>query len=358
MDSHCQMIMNEFIKNKKFFDDARDFIQQTLCRLMKESGIYVVAVESRVKDPVSLEGKLERKGHKYHSLSDITDIIGARIITFYSPEVDKVASIIAQTFDVDWDESIDKRKALAFDQFGYMSLHYICRIPKSLKNDPACPLLNEIRFEIQMRTALQHVWSTIQHDFGYKTNFEVPQQYARKLVRLASLLEVADEEFSELITEIADYRRRIRNLIDCGDLNEISLNGDSFKLYLESNPFEELNRRIASINSAEVEKVNLESYLPALLKMGIGSLGELNKMVKDFSEQAFQLAAIQLGQTDLDIIASSIGLRNLCVVHILHNGGGEKGLKDFFCQQGQKTDRAEHSAKMIMKYAEKLQLSN
>lgn len=146
MDSHCQMIMNEFIKNKKFFDEARDFIQQTLCRLMKESGIYVVAVESRVKDPVSLEGKLDRKGHKYHSLSDITDIIGARIITFYSPEVDKV---------------------------------------------------------------------------------------------------------------------------------------------------------------------NLESYLPALLKMGIGSLGELNKIVKDF-----------------------------------------------FCQQGQKTDRAEHSAKMIMKYAEKLQLSN
>lgn len=350
--------MNEFIENRKFFDEARGFIQDTLFHLMKDNGIYVVAVESRVKDPVSLRGKLERKGHKYHSLSDITDIIGARIITFYSPEVDKVASIIAKTFDVDWDESIDKRKALAFDQFGYMSLHYICKIPKSLKDNPSCPLLNEIRFEIQMRTALQHVWSTIQHDFGYKTNFEVPKQYARKLVRLASLLEVADEEFSELITEIADYRRHIKSLISCGDLNEISLNGDSFKFYLESNPFEELNNRIASINSAEVEKVNLESYLPALLKIGVNSLGELRKMVKDFSEHAFQLAAIQLSQTDLDIVASSIGLRNLCVVYILQNGGGERGLKDFFIHLGQKAEHAERSVKIVMKYAEKLQLDN
>lgn len=356
MDAHSQMIMDDFNKNRAFFEETKNFIETKLNSLMKENGIYVVAVEARVKDPKSLEGKLERKGFKYSGLSDITDIIGARIITFYTTEVDKVASIIAQTFDVDWENSIDKRKALATDQFGYMSLHYICKIPESLYHDPEHPRVNTIRFEIQMRTALQHVWSTVHHDFGYKSSFEVPRQYARKLVRLASLLEVADEEFSELISEIADYRRRVKALIDCGNLDEVALNGDSFRSYLASNPFEELNSRIASINKAEIEKTGFAHYLPVLLSIGISTLGDLSRLVKEHSANAYQLAALQLAQTDLDIIASTIGLRNLCVVYILHNGYGEAGLVNFFNELEHNADRALRSAKNVMKYAEKLQL--
>ena len=92
------------------------------------SGIEINSMESRIKAERSLAGKLQRKGDKYQSLSDITDILGVRMIMFYNEDVDRIASIAESMFDIDWPNSVDKRKMHQFDSFGYNSLHYICSI--------------------------------------------------------------------------------------------------------------------------------------------------------------------------------------------------------------------------------------
>lgn len=189
LDIHCTMLLEDYREQLPKYRLLQQVVMEKLGELVKKSGIELNSMESRIKTEASLAGKLERKGPKYDSLTDITDIFGARIITFYNEDVDRIASMAEILFDIDWANSIDKRKMHQYDSFGYNSLHYICKIPKQLFYDEKHPELNEIPFELQMRTALQHVWSAIQHDIGYKNDIEIPVEYHRNLSRLAGMLE-------------------------------------------------------------------------------------------------------------------------------------------------------------------------
>ena len=297
------------------------------------------SIEYRVKTSESLAGKLERKGDKYHSLNDITDLIGLRIITYYTDDVDKVAAIVKQLFKIDWSNSVDKRKAHQLDSFGYNSLHYICRLKAPLLSPPGgkTDSLADYSspkgeagwgppFEIQMRTALQHVWSAIEHDIGYKGAVKLPPEFRRQFSRLAGLLELADDEFSQLRTTMTEYRRQIQALVQSGKLDEVPLSTDSFGSYLELHPFDRLNQRIAAVNQAELYPTPLMPFLPIMERFQMESLGDIQRMIEEDSEDAYQLALSQLAVTDLDILAENIGLQNLCLVHMLKQGGGLPGL--------------------------------
>ena len=317
-----QMIIEEYREKRATYEKLLQVVKSILADSIKSNNIYINALEARIKAEDSLAGKLVRKAGKYSGLSDLTDILGVRVITFYSDEVDKIAALVGSLFEIDWENSIDKRKMHDIHSFGYSSLHYICRVPKSLFDDPAFPELNDIRFEVQMRTALQHVWSVLDHDTGYKSGFEVPKEYLRNLNRLAGMLELADEQFCAIRTGINNYRRHVQSLVHSGKFDEVALDGDSFGNYLELRPFDALNNKIASINQAEIHETSLAVYLKVFLFLGFKTLGDIEKMIKENSEDAYQLAAFQLANTDLDIINSSLAVVTLCAVHILKRGGG------------------------------------
>ncbi len=316
LDPHCQAILEEYRQAKPAAEQAAVKVKATLEKVFRQSGLIVAAIESRVKTEGSLAGKLELKGSKYASLADITDIVGVRVITFYIDDVDKVASAVERLFKVDWENSVDKRKIHEIDSFGYMSLHYIC----SMDGFP-------YRFEIQMRTVLQHAWANMNHDTGYKSGVEIPLEYRRSLSRLAGLLELADEQFSEIRADLADYRRRIQALVASGNLSEVPLDGDSFRSFLNTRPFDPLNRRIASMNQAEIQEVSLLNYLEVFKMLQCKTLGDIDSIIKSCQEGAFQLACYQIGLTDLDIISSSLGPQDLCIAYIVKMGGGKAGLK-------------------------------
>ena len=330
LDMHCEMILDEYRERLPVLNRLKDVVLDILQRTLKENSMVVTAIEGRVKTEGSLTGKLELKGNKYHTIDDITDIVGTRIITFFSDEVDKIAALVERMFEIDWDNSVDKRKMLEIDRFGYMSLHYICRIPKALYEDPQQPLLNEIRFELQMRTALQHVWANMQHDTGYKSAVEIPPEHQRSLNRLAGILELADEQFSRIRKEINDYRRNVQSLVASGDFNEVPLNGDTFRSYCELHPFQRLAEKIATINQAELYEDSPMPYYKILLRLNMKTIGDVERMRAECSDGAYQLALIQLAGTGLDIVAYSVALQNLCIVKILRLGYGVAGLTGMF----------------------------
>ena len=327
LDPHAQELLNQYKSLLPVYAQMAEAIPERLKGFFEEAGIIVAAVEHRVKTEGSLAGKLKLKGGKYKDIFDITDLVGIRVITFYIDDVDKVASIVERLFEIDWDNSIDKRKAHEIDSFGYLSLHYICRIPEASYTDPEHPELNKIRFEVQMRTVLQHAWANMNHDTGYKSGVEIPTVYMRNMSRLAGMLELIDDEFSRIRRELTDYRRNVQKLVASGNLEEVLLDGDSFKSYLQIGPFDRLSKRIASINQAEIQPVDLSAFLGLFKAMGFKTLGDIATLIKEYSDAAYQIACFQMGITDLDIVSSSVAPQNLCTAYILKNGGGRAGLK-------------------------------
>ena len=111
---HGQQLLNKFLRLLPQMQQLKDTVHQQIVDTLHEQGVELNAIESRVKSEDSLAGKLERKGDKYRTLEDITDLVGVRIITFYTDDVDKVAAIIKKLFLIDWNNSVDKRKAHQF----------------------------------------------------------------------------------------------------------------------------------------------------------------------------------------------------------------------------------------------------
>lgn len=329
-DLHSEMILDEYLAKMPVLEKMRSVVMDRLRACLDENRIVVSGLEARIKTRKSLEGKLELKGYKYKTLDDVTDVLGIRIITFYSDEVDVISALVEKLFDIDWENSVDKRKMLEADRFGYMSLHYICRIPESMYQDPSMPQLNRIRFELQMRSTLQHVWANMYHDMGYKSDVEIPVEYHRNMSRLAGMLELVDEQFSHIRREIIDYRRNVQSLVANGNFDEVALNGDTFRSFLEVRPFERLVNKIAAINQAEVYEDDIMPYFHVLLLMGMRTIGDIVRMRDDYEEGAYQLALIQLAGTGLDILAYSVALQNLCIVYILKQGFGVAGLERLF----------------------------
>ena len=356
LDIHCEMILDEYREKLPVYEKMKPVVLNLLRTCLNNNRIIVSGLEARVKTEKSLIGKLELKGYKYHSLEDITDILGARIITFYSDEVDIISALAEKLFDIDWDNSVDKRKMLEIDRFGYVSLHYVCRIPETLYKDLELPQLNKIRFELQMRSTLQHVWANMYHDMGYKSDVEVPIEYQRNMSRLAGMLELADEQFSRIRKEINNYRRNVQSLVASGNFDEVPLNGDTFRSFLELRPFRHLADKIASINQGEVYEDSLMPYYNVLIHMDMKTIGDIVRMINENTESAYQLALLQLAGTGLDIVAYSVALQNLCIVTILKKGYGEAGLVHFFDALYGENDYHKQRAQRIYGQTQKINL--
>lgn len=342
MDLHSELILEEYRERLPQMEQLKEEVLGMLREAVERNGLVVTAIEARIKTEESLAGKLELKGHKYQSIDDITDILGARIVTFYTDDVDRIAAMAEQLFEIDWTNSVDKRRLHQLDSFGYNSLHYICRY-------------KGIRFELQLRTTLQHAWAAINHDTGYKSGVEIPREYMRQMNRLAGMLELADDEFSRIRMELTDYRRRVQQLVQNGKLDDVLLDGDTFRSYLQAQPLDSLNRRIAAINQAEIQEVSLLRYLKVLKEIiGCKTLGDVSRLIAEQTEDAYRLARHQLGNTDLDIMSSAVGLQNVCVVSLLKQGEGKNGLVRMFNALNGFAPQNEELAELTFKQAANL----
>lgn len=248
-------------------------------------------VNHRVKSRDSAERKMTRP-HKQASsagprtLDSVTDLLGVRVVTYYHTEIESVADLINHEFDVDWANTVDKRTVLDADRFGYLSMHYIAKLRPERIALAEYQDYGGIKFEIQIRSILQHAWAEMEHDLGYKSEAAIPRDFRRRLSRLAGVLELADDEFVGIRQEIGKYQAEAQETIDQGSLSMIEIDQDSLCAFVESNQrIDELDKLIAGFRKTSVQKRADKQYLGReagqLVEFGFRSIEDIDNYLEE-----------------------------------------------------------------------------
>jgi ppGpp synthetase/RelA/SpoT-type nucleotidyltranferase len=307
-------ILRDYDTNATVLRDFKNSCGRLIAELLRLERITVHSVNARVKERHKLQEKLTREGKAYTCIADVTDIVGARVITHFEDEVDKIGSLIEREFIVHPDRSVDKRKLLDPDRFGYLSLHYICSL-----SDDRLKLAENRRFrglvcEIQIRSILQHAWAEIEHDLGYKSGYGVPAPIRRRFSRLAGLLEVADQEFAAIRNELANYAERV-------------------KTEIKTSP-SELGIDKINVKRLEVQDSVLELIAKAMPTLGINTIAQLNDALMEHSALVLYEAKARLANINHPQ-AEGFSMTHLMVI-LMALQGGEEGIKKGFQDLGLK----------------------
>jgi ppGpp synthetase/RelA/SpoT-type nucleotidyltranferase len=131
-------------------------------------------------------------------LKQIQDQIGARIVTFYKHDVDRVRKEVLNYF-----RHIESKNVIpeSESEFGYFGRHYILLFPLDITETISSDI--PPFFELQIKTLFQHSWSEANHDLGYKPSKMLSSDIKRKIAFTSAQAWGADEIFNELFNDVA-----------------------------------------------------------------------------------------------------------------------------------------------------------
>ncbi len=201
--SYLADILAEYKNKRPNYEEFRLAAHKALEALLREDD-YKYQIVSRTKTPERLEEKLLRKirdGIYYHSVEEVEDLVGIRIIFYTEKEKERFTKRIKE--EIGGFMKIEERKK----ENGYRSIHIIMTFgPKRLKLSEY-KHFRGLRSEIQLTSILHHAWAEIEHDLIYKdiNNLKIrnPDKFESMRQQINSLLDKyikrAAEELEDII---------------------------------------------------------------------------------------------------------------------------------------------------------------
>ena len=246
--------------------------------LLDEAGINYLSVTGRTKSVPSFAEKCARTkaGTRLYTdpLTQITDQVGVRVITYVRDDVDAVADVLAEQVIVHDDRDWGQQTA-SEGRFGYASRHLMIGLDPARESHPDFAHLRGHAAQVQVRTVLQHAWAEFEHDIRYKGTVPAEHvgEFDRRFTLAAGLLELADREFSEI-------RERLR-----GAAPEISQTAGDDDPRLD--PRELAAYLAGQYSEAGWSRTDHYSWIAGLLlELGVTSLAELGEVLRAADEAA------------------------------------------------------------------------
>jgi putative GTP pyrophosphokinase len=166
----------------------------------KEARIDRISARAKSIDRFLKKAQAAVEGKQKYSepLRQIQDQIGARIVTFYVSDVDRIANVALKYF-----RPIESQTIVPDSEweFGYFGRHYIFITPSDLVPRSADKNLVPEFFELQVKTLFQHAWSEADHDLGYKPEAPLSSDAKRRLAFTSAQAWGADRIFDGLFQE-------------------------------------------------------------------------------------------------------------------------------------------------------------
>lgn len=276
-DARIERLLAQYDERSGLYAEYVEHLTTVIGSMLFDAKIKCHAVSGRLKTRESFNGKVRSGKRQYADIDEVTDVAGLRITTYFARDVDRVADVISPRFIVDEKNSIDRRKTIESDRFGYLSLHYIVR-PRSEGDPLAHAGFSDVPAEIQVRSILQHAWAEIEHDLGYKYPGGVPRHIRRKFSLAAGLLEIADQQFDEIRLDVDRYELELKKGIKAR-ANEALLDVHSLRAMLESDPvLLSIDKTVAEMFASELSgQVPLVRLLRMLACINIDSVRALRE---------------------------------------------------------------------------------
>lgn len=276
-----------YSQNKVIYEALCRRVESIIKEVLDLEKINYYSVTSRAKSIESY--RLKASKPKYRDpCAEIMDMAGLRVITYTNSDAKRVFELIKSTFELYPTLSSDKTEELGVDKVGYRSLDCIAALGKERLKLPENHFFRNLRFEIQIRTILQHAWAEFEHDRNYKFKGLLPKDLRRRLPLVAGSLESIDREFDNLSKEIEAYSTEVEQRTNKGDLG-IPIDSVSLTAFLN-----EKFRDLVNEGIVNPDLIWGEVTIEELSVMGVDSLKKLDDITpKDFAEKArsFYLAA-------------------------------------------------------------------
>ncbi|MGI9156294.1 MAG: DUF429 domain-containing protein, partial [Marmoricola sp.] len=158
-----------------------------LTTMLDDAGINYLSITGRAKSVASFAAKANRTTASARTFDDpltqITDQVGLRVITYLHSDVSAVADLLADQFEVLDDRDMGRETA-SEGRFGYASRHLSLRMDDA-RRKVVGPALGERPVQVQIRTVLQHAWAEFEHDIRYKGT--IPEEQVPDLDRRFTL---------------------------------------------------------------------------------------------------------------------------------------------------------------------------
>jgi ppGpp synthetase/RelA/SpoT-type nucleotidyltranferase len=165
---------------------------------------HVDRVGARAKAPDRFAEKITRKDEKGNlkyqkPLTELQDLIGARVIVFYLDDVDVIAKQVNRHF-----HPIEQKTMVPDYQwaFGYFGKHFILALPRDVIPKEIDSGQAPGFFELQVKTLFQHAWSEANHDIVYKPKTQLTEDHIRRSAYAAAQAWGADRIIEELRSEL------------------------------------------------------------------------------------------------------------------------------------------------------------